>query len=64
LITRAAWGEPMPKSIMVQSSVRRIDDPEIALQDLASGPLGKGLDVLAEIGDQHVAAKIFQRQLV
>jgi Leu/Phe-tRNA-protein transferase len=43
---------------MVQSSVRRIDDSKIALVDFAPRLLGKGFDVLAKIGDQHVAAKI------
>ena len=40
--------------------IRCIDDAKVALLNLAPGALGKGLDVLPEIGDQHMAAEIFQ----
>ena len=39
---------------------RCVDDAEIPLLDLAAGAFGKCLDILPKVGDQYMAAKIFQ----
>jgi hypothetical protein len=60
LIIKAAWGDPMPKSIMLQFISGALTVRKLPSEIPAFGFFLITLNILFEIGNQHMITEIFQ----